>query len=354
MKILYVAYPLVKLGAESCGGAEQMLHVLEEGMAARGHETVVVACGGSRVAGQLVAAVDPEPPLDAFSEIDTAQNARVLEVLRQARDSGRPFDLVHVKGGSFWTHAAQIPEPVLLTAHLGRESYGGALRAPLPNLFVNCVSQAQRARFHDVPGVIAIVPNGVVLHRFPFRAEKDDYLLWLGRICVEKGAHLALDIGRQLRLRAIVAGDVYSFTYHRQYFEREILPRVRDGMVQLVIRPRLQAKAQLLARARAVLIPSLVDETSSLVAMEAAACGTPVIAFRRGALPEVIEEGKTGFLVETLGQMTQAVARSGVVSPAVCRQRAEQRFDSRRMITHYEALYWRVRHLYERQSATAA
>lgn len=354
MKILYIAYPLVKLAAESCGGAEQMLHVLEGGMSARGHETVVVGCGGSRVAGRLIPVCDPEPPLDSFAEIDAAQNQVVLETLSQARDSGHPFDLVHDKAGSFWKFAASIPEPVLLTAHLGREFYGEPLRYAPPNLFVNCVSAAQRASFGDVPQVIDTIPNGIVLHRFPFVREKADYLLWLGRICVEKGAQLAIEVAERLRMRLVVAGDVYSFSYHQRYFEREILPRVHRGVAQLVIRPRLEAKAQLLAHARAVLVPSLVDETSSLVAMEAAACGTPAIAFRRGALPEVIEQESTGFLVDTTEQMAEAVLRSDDISPTECRLCAEQRFDARRMMTRYEALYWRVRHLNERQSVLAA
>ena len=354
MKILYIAYPLVKLGAESCGGAEQMLHVLEAGMSARGHETVVVGCGGSRVSGRLIPVCDPEPPLDAFAQMDAAQNEVVLETLRQARDSGHPFDLVHDKAGSFWKFAASVPEPVLLTAHLGREFYGEPLRRPTPNLFVNCVSAAQRASFEDVPQIIDTVSNGIVLHRFPFVGAKADYLLWLGRICVEKAPHIAIEVAERLRMRLVVAGDVYSFSYHQRYFEREILPRVHRGLAQLVIRPRFEAKAQLLAHARAVLIPSLIDETSSLVAMEAAACGTPVIAFRRGALPEVIEQGNTGFLADSAEEMAQAVLRSDDISPRECRLCAEQRFDARRMITRYEALYWRVRHLSERQSALAA
>jgi glycosyltransferase involved in cell wall biosynthesis len=354
MKILYVAYPLVKVGAESCGGAEQMLHVVEEGMNQCGHETVVVGCGGSRVAGRLVAVCDPEPPTDTFDAIDAAQKQIVLQVLREARDSGRPFDLVHDESGSFWKLAGDVPEPVLLTAHLGRDFYGHALADPPFNLFVNCVSDAQRATFGDVPQIAATVPNGVVLRRFPFEPRKEDYLLWLGRICVEKGARIAIDVAQRLRTRVVIAGDVYSFSYHQQYFEREILPCVRDGMVELVIRPGVETKAQLLSRARAVLIPSLVDETSSLVAMEAAACGTPVIAFRRGALPEVIEEGKTGLLVDTIEQMEQAILQTGTISPSVCRRTAEERFDSRQMITRYEALYWRVRHMHEQQPAIAA
>jgi glycosyltransferase involved in cell wall biosynthesis len=354
MKILFVAYPLVKLGADSCGGAEQMLHVLEEGMNQCGHETVVVGCGGSRVAGRLVSVCDPEPPMDAFDAIDAVQKQIVLQVLREARDSGRPFDLVHDKSGSFWRLAGDVPEPVLLTAHLGRDFYGDALLDPPLNLFVNCVSEAQLAAFADVPQIVANVPNGIVLHRFPFQPRKQDYLLWLGRICVEKGTRIAIDVAERLRMRIAVAGDVYSFSYHQQHFEREILPCVRDGVVDLVIRPSVETKAQLLSRARAVLIPSLVDETSSLVAMEAAACGTPVIAFRRGALPEVVEEGKTGFLVDTIEQMEQAVLEAGAISPSVCRRTAEERFDSRQMITRYEALYWRVRHLHEQQLAMAA
>jgi len=354
MKILYVAYPLVKLGPDSCGGAEQMLHVVEEGIASRGHETVTVACAGSRVAGSMVPTGVPEPGVDAFAEVDVVHNTRVLETLRVARDSGHPFDLVHDKGGSFWTLADAVPEPVLLTAHLGREFYGDALRSTPPNLFVNCVSNAQRSTFDDVACAIGAVPNGIAIRRFPFRESKDDYLLWLGRICEEKGAHVAIEVGRRLGMRVVIAGDIYSFSYHQQYFEREILPHLGHGSVQLFLRPSFETKAKLLAGARAVLIPSLVDETSSLVAMEAAACGTPVIAFRRGALPEVIEDGRTGLLVDGADQMAQAVSRVEEISSYACRHRAEQMFNSEQMITQYEALYWRVRHLHEHQSVLAA
>ena len=354
MKILYVAYPLVKLGPDSCGGAEQMLHVLEEGMVARGHETVTVACVGSRVVGSLVPTGVSEPPADAFTDLDVVHNTRVLETLRIARDAGHPFDIVHDKGGSFWTLADAVPEPVLLTAHLGRDFYGDSLRTVPPKLFVNCVSDAQRATFDDVPAAIATVPNGIAIRRFPFRDTKGDYLLWLGRICEEKGAHIAIEIGRRLGMRTVIAGDIYAFRYHQQYFEREILPQLHSDAVQLFLRPSFETKMRLLAGARAVLIPSLVDETSSLVAMEAAACGTPVIAFRRGALPEVVEEGKTGFVVDGRDQMEQAITRISEISSYACRHRAEQMFESEQMITQYEALYWRVRHLHERQSALAA
>jgi glycosyltransferase involved in cell wall biosynthesis len=109
--------------------------------------------------------------------------------------------------------------------------------------------------------------------------------------------------------------------------------------VRLVEAPGAAKKIQLLSHARALLVPSLADETSSLVAMEAAACGTPVIAFRRGALPEVVRHGVTGFLVDSVEEMAQAVARLEKIQPAICRRHAEQNFSAVRMADDYEQLY---------------
>ena len=353
MKILYVAYSLVPVGADSCGGAEQMLHAVEQGMARRGHETVLAACRGSHAAGSLIATCEADGPLDSFAERNAAHNARVLQILRSERLAGCPFDLVHDQSGTFWSVADAIPEPVLMTAHLPREFYGPALASAAPNVFINCVSTAQAGTFDDVPNVIGVVPNGIALHRFPLRERKGDYLLWLGRICEEKGPHVAIDIARRAGRRLVLAGDVYSFSYHHKFFEREVLRRMKDD-VQLVIRPSFAKKVDLIANARAVLIPSRVDETSSLIGMEAAACGTPVIAFRRGALPEIVEDGRTGYVVDSETQMADAVARAHQIDPRECRRHADVSFDGDKTVLQYEAFYWRTLRSHRQRNAVAA
>jgi glycosyltransferase involved in cell wall biosynthesis len=192
--------------------------------------------------------------------------------------------------------------------------------------------------------MLSVVENGIEVARFPYSEHKRDYLLWMGRICEEKGTHVAIDVAEQSGLPLIIAGQVYPFSYHRDYFAHEVAPRLDRAHVhvQFVQRPSFSEKLNLLQNARAVLVPALVDETSSLVAMEAMACGTPVIAFRRGALPEVIADGETGILVNSLEEMAEATKRLHKISPRLCRTRVETLYDSRRMGQEYESLYRRV------------
>src|ERR1019366_3562802 len=127
--------------------------------------------------------------------------------------------------------------------------------------------------FAEIPPLAGWVANGIALERFPLRTAKDDYLLWLGRICEEKAPHLAFKVAQRTGRRLILAGQVYPFSYHQEYFAREIDPHL-GGPIQFIDSPSFEYKVELLANASALLVPSLVDETSSLVAMEAMACGT--------------------------------------------------------------------------------
>jgi glycosyltransferase involved in cell wall biosynthesis len=347
LRVLYVAYPLQPVTAASCGGAEQMLWTLEREMCARGHATTVAACEGSRVAGELWATGPAEIGVDCFTEREAEHTADILQLIARERRTGRGFDLIHDESGSFWRHADKVEGPVLLSAHLPRDFYGEGLAHAATNVAINCVSQSQRLTFSDVPHVTAVVPNGIAIDRFTFSADKQSYLLWLGRICEEKGAHIAIDVARRCGLPLVLAGEVYPFSYHQEYFRREIEPHVAANSnskpaappVRFIERPSFAEKLELLRHVRAVLIPSMIEETSSLVAMEAAACGTPVIAFRRGALPEVVVDRVTGFIVDSLEEMVAAAAMTSLIAPSDCRDHAEKNFSAASMADGYERLY---------------
>ncbi|MBV9610265.1 MAG: glycosyltransferase [Acidobacteria bacterium] len=165
----------------------------------------------------------------------------------------------------------------------------------------------------------------------------------MGRICEEKAPHIAIEVAIETGNAIVIAGQVYPFSYHEEYFARAVAPRLkRYSRARFVSTPSFQGKLELLDGARALLITSQIDETSSLVAMEAMARATPVIAFRRGALPEVVQDGGTGFVVDTMAEMAAAVNRIDEINPAACRERIERLYTSARMCDDYLRLYDRV------------
>lgn len=355
LRILYVAYPMLPVTASVAGGAEQMLWALGREMHRRGHWTSVAASTGSEVSGTLVDTGAAPVEVDAYDQRELDHEERVLGELRRAAGCGDPYDLVHDKGGAFWRRASEVTTPVLATLHLPRHFYpADAFGQVPPNVYFNCVSASQLATFAGVPRVLGAIPNGIHLpvSRGNERRRGDD-LLWIGRICEEKGTHLAIEVARRAGLPLTIAGEVYRFSYHQAYFEREVRPHLGTA-VRLAGRLSPQEKYDLLSHARALLVTSLVDETSSLVSMEAMACGTPVLALRRGALPEVVQDGVTGFVVDTVSEMAAAVSRADAIDPRVCRAYVESKFTASRMADDYERVYAQVLAAANNSRVTAA
>ncbi len=339
LSILYVSYPLLTVTPESAGGAEQMLLAVEREMHAAGHRTTVAASKGSQVNGNLLITGRPADGPDQYERREREHYTAILDSLRQQSNE---FDLIHDKSGSFFRHAAECPVPVLATLHLPRSFYRENHFGNIPsNLYFNCVSQSQAKTFSDLPNFLGVVENGIAVEEFPFTASKRDYLLWLGRICEEKAPHLAIAAAQKAEMPLVIAGQVYPFRYHQEFYEREVRPHL-DGGVRLVDTPTLEQKLELLANARALLLTSTAEETSSLAAMEAMACGTPAVAFRRGAFPEVVADGETGFVVESLEEIPQALREVNRISPEACRSRVELHFSASRMAQDYQELYRRV------------
>src|SRR5215831_8016330 len=340
-RILYVAYPLLTVSDDSAGGAEQVLWTLEREMARSGALTTVAASSGSRGSGELFSTGDPGTQSDDYERRRVEHEDRVEDfVWRRARE-GMAFDLVHDQSGSFWRRAAEIDVPVLATLHLPRSFYpAGSFDMVPENVSFNCVSASQARSFANLETLIGVASNGVALDCFADNDGADVQrgtgdrkgLLWLGRICEEKAPHLALKIAACAGLPITMSGQIYPFSYHQQYFEREVAPRLREiPDAEFISAPPVELKRQLLRQAKALLITSQADETSSLVAMEAAASGTPVIALRRGALPDVVQDGVTGFLVEDAAQAVLALHKISSVTSKACVQYAQENFGAAKM-----------------------
>ena len=154
----------------------------------------------------------------------------------------------------------------------------------------------------------------------------------------EKNLHMALDAARMAGISVILAGQVFPYPEHVRYFEQQIVPRLGRG-ARFVVPVGGKAKQRLLARARCLLLPTLAEETSSLVAMEALASGTPVVALPSGAIPEIVEEGRTGFLVRDMQEMAARLKNLNEIDPAACRSVAMKRFSAQAMVERYVSHY---------------
>jgi glycosyltransferase involved in cell wall biosynthesis len=210
--------------------------------------------------------------------------------------------------------------------------------------------------FRDLPRLTAAVQNGIALDRFestPVPQDRREYFLWLGRICEEKGTHTALDVAQAAKVKLIIAGSVYPFLYHQKYFAREVIPRLKraGSQAKYIERPAFAEKVDLLRNARALLITSDINETSSIVAMEAAACGTPIVALRRGALAEVVADGITGILVNDADDMIAALPRVSSIDPLKCREYAEQHYSAEQMTCSYKELYRKLIREFQSQAS---
>jgi glycosyltransferase involved in cell wall biosynthesis len=336
LTILNVSYPLACVSQDTAGGAEQILGTLDEALVDAGHRSIVLAPEGSRCCGMLV------PTRRYASSLDDAVQEEAREHHRCALERALqryPVDVVHLHGVDFLDYLPSPGVPVVVTLHLPPDWYPPELfRIDRPDTYLVCVSQSQKKSCPAHARVAAVIENGVPVEKFSPSAIKKNYVAALGRICPEKGFHLAMDAAARSGTACFLAGSLYDYPAHRKYFEKEIGPRLANG--HHFTGPLCSAeKNKLLAEARCVLAPSLVAETSSLVAMEAMACGTPVVAFRKGALCEIVSNERTGYLVDSVEDMAEAISWADRCSPAQCRSEAETRFSAERMCEQYLELY---------------
>ncbi len=337
--ILSVAYPLTPVGPNAVGGSEQILSQVESELAAAGHRSIVIACEGSETAGELIAT--PKWDGDLTDDIRRWGQRQHRIAIEQALRR-YPVDLIHMHSLDWHAYLPAPGVPLLATLHLPPSWYpehAMGMRRPLT--YVNCVSHSQRAVCQTTDLPVFVVENGVPVGRLRSGVRKRNFALALGRVCPEKGLHFALEAAHGSGIPLLLGGEVFRYESHMNYFDQEIRPRL-DACRKFLGPVGLERKRRLLTAARCLLVPSLVDETSSLVSMEALACGTPVIAFASGALPEVVEDGRTGFIVRDAKEMAAAIRRVSEIDPDECRRTAFERFSSKRMARDYMALYEQI------------
>lgn len=323
------------------GGWELVAGNLAEELVRRGHEVTLFATGDSVTSARLISVVprplseDPE-----LGRLGSEWEALHLGLAFAHAQSGE-FDVLHNHAGALAvTRAAACPVPVLTTLHGSGAEEGSRLiyRTHRDQPSVS-ITDAERVLAPEL-NYLATVYNGVEVERFPLGAGGGDYLVCVGRMSPDKGVHLAIEVARRAGIRLVLAGIVPAD--NADYFDAQIRPALRPGVVEFIGPVTHEQKAPLLAGARAFLHLITYHEAFGLTMVEALACGTPVIAARRGSVPEIVRDGRTGLIVDDLDAAVEGVARVGSLDRAECRRDVADRFSVEGMVTGYERCYQRL------------
>jgi glycosyltransferase involved in cell wall biosynthesis len=312
------------------GPWELVTSLLTEALVARGVDVTLFATTDSVTSGTL-AGVCPHP----YSE-DPAIDAKVWELLHVAHvfERAREFDLIHNQADFVPLGFSRLVEtPIVTTIHgMSSERIVPAFRRYQDRVSYVAISEADR---HPELRYAATIHHGIALGEFPFDRAGGEDLLFFGRIHPDKGAAEAIEAAKRSGRRLVMAGIVQDQAYH----ERRVAPAI-DGKRVVYDGPvGGEARARMLGSARALLHLINFEEPFGLSVIEAMACGTPVIASNRGSMPELIDDGVTGFLVDGLDGAVEAIARIDEIDRAACRAAVAARFTVDRMADRYLALY---------------
>ncbi len=319
------------------GGIELVVSLLADGLVDAGHEVTLFASGDSLTKASLGYVFERAP-----SELI----GRSLPELRHAMACYRradEFDVINDHSGI--TAAALgglVDTPVLHTVHGPVDSHDaqdayGAIAEVSRGVGLISISENQRRPMPDLPWV-ATIPNAIDFSLYPCKPHRGDYLLFLGRFSPDKGAHRAIAVAMELDMPLKLAGKNRE-PKERQYFAEFIEPHLGHGGIEYLGEVPHGEKVELLQDARATLFPIEWEEPFGLVMVESMACGTPVIATRYGAVPEVIEHGRSGIIVDNYRQMAEALEQADALDPWECRRYAEERFAPERMVGDYVRAY---------------
>jgi glycosyltransferase involved in cell wall biosynthesis len=334
LRIAMVAPPWFEVPPLGYGGTESIVADLVNQMVDRGHEVTLIGSGRDRTAAQHFIQVFSTPPTEhlgnALPEVINA--AAACAALAELT-----VDVIHDHSLAGPLLAVGRATPTVATMHGPVTGFYAEYYRRLGDAIdLVAISNAQRRTNPDL-NWIGMVYNAVDVSSFPFRECKDEYFLWLGRFNDEKSPHLAIDAARAAGRPIVLAGKLNEPDEYA-YFEREIAPRLGPD-IDYVGEADATLKRRLLSGARALLFPIQWEEPFGIVMVEAMACGTPVVAMRRGSVEEVIVDGVTGLIADDYLGFVEAVDASAGIDPADCRRHAEAKFDLSVMAAGYEKVY---------------
>lgn len=335
MKIAQLAPIAERVPPKKYGGTERMVHALTEELVRRGHEVTLFASGDSQTSAKLESVYPRALREDKIKDVYGTNNFTLLHI-GLAYELQDEFDIIHDHLAPLTLPTANLATvPVVMTMHGAFTSENRRLFETLRGPHIVTTSQSQ---LYPLPNInhAGTVHHGLPMEEYPFGGEHDNYLLYVGRVSPEKGVHFAIDVAQVLDWPLMLAAKVEptDLPYFRQYIEPRLSERVRwVGEVDE------KERNQLMSRARAFVHPVVFREPFGLTLIEAMACGCPIVAFNRGAIPEIVKTGVTGYVVEDVEGMIDALHAIESIDRAACRAHALKEFNAANMADGYEAVY---------------
>jgi len=333
MRIAQISTLSAPVLQNASGSVEGWLWLLIRELARLGHEVTVFGAGGSEVPGELVAT---QPgPYGATGALSDWQTCEWVNLCRAVEQSGR-FDVLHAHAYLWGILLESFSRaPMVHTLHIVPDENAAGLWSMRPQARVTALTNQQWSGFPLLKPT-AVIPHGVDVSQFTFRAEPDDYLCYLGRFVSGKGPCQAIAAARAAGMRLLMAGPPSA------YFREKVQPLIDGKTVEYVGYVQGANRNQLLGGARALIYPIQYPESFGLVLVEAMLCGTPVTAMRLGAVPEIVEDGVTGYSAASAEEFLKAIIKTVGLDRRPVRQRAQQRFSADVMARAYAKLYAEV------------
>jgi glycosyltransferase involved in cell wall biosynthesis len=358
MKIAQIAPAWVAVPPANYGGTENVIFHLVEELVAQGHDVTLFAPADARTSAKQIAffptsLIASGVPWNAYLKAHFHLHC-ALESLKE-----HAFDIVHTHLSSTadlcvlpLTASLATPHVTTLHSHFPFDSVAGGWIGDADHYYLSrwarrvpmvAISQSARAQAPQQVHFVGVVHHGIHLQDYhPTANGEGHYLAWLGRFVPEKGAHLAIQAARQADVPLVLAGIVQHHQASLRYFHEVIRPQIDGHQVNYVGPVDRKQKIDLLSRAWGLLNPIEWEEPFGMVMIEAMALGCPIISFARGAAPEIIVHGKTGFLVQDVREMVGAIARLGELDREATRRHVERHFSAGTMAKNYVQIYRKV------------
>jgi glycosyltransferase involved in cell wall biosynthesis len=335
MRVAIIAPAWFAVPPRRYGGIEWVVSILTDGLVDHGHDVTLFAAGDSETKARLVTSYDEPPSMRIGLSMPDLHHALTCYA---AADQ---FDLINDHSGPLAAAlAGACPTPTCHTVHGPLTGEPGDVYSLIdrvsPTVGLISVSDAQRTPLPNI-NWLATCHNAIAMEAYPIDPGNDGYLLFLGRMSPDKGAHHAVRVASELGMPMVLAGKMHDVA-EREHFEANVAPLLTD-QIRYVGEVSHDEKVRLLQRAAATVFPIQWPEPFGLVMVESMACGTPVVGTRFGAVPEVIEQGRSGVIVDEFDELAAGVQQAVTLDPGECRESAVERFSARRMVSDYESAY---------------